>query len=499
MTSSLVYHRITSYDRMKMKGHSLDWANRPSLHKVYPDLKVIQLPEFHRIPEKNLWRLNPKKGHHVSPTDFKGLSTLLDLTYLNTAKARHPDGDFYYRSAASAGALYPGEIYPVVYNVNGLAAGIYHYNLMLRHLTRICEGNFQDDVGDITAKLPHNDLSASFFITGIFFRSSWKYRERAFRYVLLDAGHILQNLVLALNANGLSYWVQYDFKDLALNHLLGTDDQREVGLASVHLSAASSQPDAGDADKFRLPSEQISMTGKTAMKESTYREIQDIYKAGVLESITTPRPSQIAQNIGVESSKWQALENTEPVENEIPYPEAVFLRRSKRNFVNRQLSITRFFRLLDLFRMGLPNIETKQDTCLSSVAVGFLANNIDGFEPGFYLYDHLNHRFGLVKNGQFGLPMTPICLEQNWLKNAAVHFLFMSDLKSIDDTWGARGYRYAMITAGRMGQLVYVGATALRIGCCGIGAIFDFEAQQLLGLNPNSFLTYLVAAGPVKH
>ena len=74
----------------------------------------------------------------------------------------------------------------------------------------------------------------------------------------------------------------------------------------------------------------------------------------------------------------------------------------------------------------------------------------------------------------------------------------MTNLSEIDRTWGPRGYRYAMLTAGRLGQTLYLGATALDLGCCGIGALYDGEARELIGLNEASALLYLVAAGPVK-
>jgi nitroreductase len=85
-----------------------------------------------------------------------------------------------------------------------------------------------------------------------------------------------------------------------------------------------------------------------------------------------------------------------------------------------------------------------------------------------------------------------------WLANAAVHFLFLANLDVLDRTWGARGYRYAMLQAGRLGQRLYVASTALGLGCCGIGALYDGEAASLLGLNENSRLLYLVAVGTVK-
>jgi nitroreductase len=76
--------------------------------------------------------------------------------------------------------------------------------------------------------------------------------------------------------------------------------------------------------------------------------------------------------------------------------------------------------------------------------------------------------------------------------------LFLVDLASLDRTWGARGYRYAMTAAGRLGHRVYLAATALGLGCCGIGAFYDREVADLLGLDVTARLLYLVAVGPVR-
>jgi nitroreductase len=94
--------------------------------------------------------------------------------------------------------------------------------------------------------------------------------------------------------------------------------------------------------------------------------------------------------------------------------------------------------------------------------------------------------------------MARVCLDQAWLKNAAVHFVFLSRLDLLGDQWGARGYRYAMLSAGRLGHAVYLGATALGLGACGIGAFYDGEARRLLRLDDHASMLYLVAAGRIS-
>ena len=55
-----------------------------------------------------------------------------------------------------------------------------------------------------------------------------------------------------------------------------------------------------------------------------------------------------------------------------------------------------------------------------------------------------------------------------------------------------------MLTSGRLGQRLYVGATSMQLGCCGIGAFYDDEVVELLGLNEQTRLLYTVAVGPIK-
>jgi SagB-type dehydrogenase family enzyme len=119
-------------------------------------------------------------------------------------------------------------------------------------------------------------------------------------------------------------------------------------------------------------------------------------------------------------------------------------------------------------------------------------------ESGFYLLARKAQELSFVSGGFLMGEMAHICLDQGWLANSALHVVFLSNLEMVDHTWGARGYRYAMLTAGRLGQRIYLGATSLGLGCCGIGAFYDKEAAKLLGLNTISQMLYLVAAGPVK-
>ena len=180
------------------------------------------------------------------------------------------------------------------------------------------------------------------------------------------------------------------------------------------------------------------------------------------------------------------------------YSQAVWNRRSKRNFIPKSLPRalwSAFLEMLQPEKVASGGFETPYG---STIAVGFLAQNLEGLPPGFYLMDPLESIVNSVTSGAFHRKMARACLEQDWLTGAALHFLFLTNLAVLEETYGPRGYRYAMIQAGRLGQKVYLGATALGLGCCGIGAFYDDEAAEIIGLNEKSRLLYLVAAGSVK-
>lgn len=148
-----------------------------------------------------------------------------------------------YRAAPSAGALYPIETYLAANRVRDLPAGLYHY--------RVAAGDERGHIdpsgghalerlraGGIGQELAHAALeqgllaraAAVFVWTAVFSRSRWKYRERAFRYVYLDAGHVAAQVSLAAVTLGLGTCQVGAFFDQVVDDLLGVDGETEAAL-----------------------------------------------------------------------------------------------------------------------------------------------------------------------------------------------------------------------------------------------------------------------------
>ncbi|MGM0454222.1 MAG: SagB/ThcOx family dehydrogenase [Thermodesulfobacteriota bacterium] len=498
MTASQYHHQI-SYDRHRMTPHSLDWANQPATEKNYPGIEPVKLPPPDRNFEGHLRRVY-RGDFQTAPMpepDLAELANILAAGHGLTARVRQPGTDFYLRSSPSAGALYPNELYMARFYDGQTAPGIYHYDIQRFALNPLRTGHY----GPTLSSAVSDDCSgacAVFVITGIFFRSAWKYRARAYRYVLLDAGHLMENLRVAFAAAGYRTKPVLTFDDDAFNRLTGVDENREVAVCGLALVNDGKNDTAGAATEIPAVDESIRQASRVSPKEHVYREIIDIHRAGQNPPSPDPAFAGMADCIGVSAQHWQPVaekaQAAAPIRN---FHQTVVQRRSKRNFVSTPMKNESFFYLVDLICRAADDADRPGDYA-ASICCGVLTGQIENQQAGFYMIDTAQHAVGQVFEGPVTEKMAAVCLNQAWLANAAAHFVFLTNLSRLDRQWGPRGYRHAMITAGRLGHAVYLGATALGLGCCGIGAFYDFEARSLLGLTDDSAMLYLVAAGPVR-
>ena len=135
------------------------------------------------------------------------------------------------RAAPSAGAIYPVEVYPVINEIQDLKRGIYHYLPVPHEMDLIVEGDFRQQMEH--ASFGQSMLARAnivIVLSSIFKRIQSRYRERAQRYICLEAGHIAQNIYLTATSMGLGTCAIGAFSDEAVNRLLGLDGSDESAL-----------------------------------------------------------------------------------------------------------------------------------------------------------------------------------------------------------------------------------------------------------------------------
>ncbi|HJW75834.1 MAG TPA: SagB/ThcOx family dehydrogenase, partial [Thermoleophilia bacterium] len=206
----------------------LDWANQPETFKRYPDAPRVPLPPAPQADGPGFWEV--VSGRRSVREYAKPHMTLEDLSALAWAAAgiSHEEYGFPFRTAPSAGGLYPVETYIVANHVEGLESGIYHYAVRERALELLQAGDLRRAVAAAALDQPMAyDADAVFFWSAVFGRSTWKYRQRGYRYVYLDAGHIAQNVALAAVALGLGTCQIGALFDDEANELIGLNGEGE--------------------------------------------------------------------------------------------------------------------------------------------------------------------------------------------------------------------------------------------------------------------------------
>jgi len=131
-----------------------------------------------------------------------------------------------FRTAPSAGALYPMELYLVVSEVEGLTPGIYHYDPHEHALRRTKEGDFRGRLADAAlGQSAIRNAPLSLVVPAVYERTARKYGDRAVRYVRMEAGHIAQNLYLQATALGLGTVTIGAFYDERVQEALGIEEE----------------------------------------------------------------------------------------------------------------------------------------------------------------------------------------------------------------------------------------------------------------------------------
>jgi SagB-type dehydrogenase family enzyme len=161
--------------------------------------------------------------------ELRVLASLLDAAYGVTGAI--PGTPQALRSAPSGGALYPLELYVACQRVQGLRRALYHYDPLRHGLELLRPLGTAEETGDLT---PYPELlaeSAAFVVmTAMFWRSRFKYGPRAYRFTLLEAGHVAQNFLLAAEALSLAATAVGGFFDRQVDDFVGVDGIYESSL-----------------------------------------------------------------------------------------------------------------------------------------------------------------------------------------------------------------------------------------------------------------------------
>ncbi len=230
---AMFYHRQSSLGLRSLVGDLVDWGRRPAPYLRVGDAEVVALPAVDTPPSMSVAQALEQRRSLRDYADRPMTAQELAWVVQAAIGITSPQG---FRTAPSAGALYPVETYVAVHRVEGIEPGVYHVDVRAQGLEPVRSGSVAGDL--LIAGLGQDFLRRApvvLVLTGVFQRSRWKYRARHYRYVCWEGGHVTQNVYLAAEAAGLGACMVGAFHDGMVNDLVRVDGRQEAALGLVAL------------------------------------------------------------------------------------------------------------------------------------------------------------------------------------------------------------------------------------------------------------------------
>ena len=362
----------------------------------------------------------------VAPTelDLPHLSRMLHLSAGVVRTMVRPHTTWLFRAAGSAGGRFPLELYVAVPDGSSVPAGVHWYHPHDHALVRVGP--------------PPRGGAPALVVTGVPWRTGWRYRERGYRHVYWDAGTMLAQVLAVADSAGLTASLHTCFPDATVAALVGADGVHEWPVAIVALGDGMPALEATGA----------AATGDVDAAPLEFPLVTAAQRAGESDTLGPPWDRGAPVDVPVQEA--------EPVE-------AVVLARSSQ----RRMDPTR----------GLPEslLRTSLIVALRGVDLPHrvVVHDVDGVAPGVYRWPDLS---APVRPGAMRDEVYRVCMEQGLPRDAAFVVIAATGVDALDD----HAYRDTQLAAGLVGGRLHL--LAYGLGASATGMTFtDSEVPALLG------------------
>ncbi|MGO9607190.1 MAG: SagB/ThcOx family dehydrogenase [Candidatus Binataceae bacterium] len=475
------FHEVTkhSYTSVRSDGHMLDWENRPLAYKIYPQAGALALPRDLELSARPALEtiVGGEQLLEDGELTARVLARLLFCAGGLTRSRRMGDETYHFRAAASAGALYPIEIYLAAGEVEDVEPGLYHFSpadLKLRGLrtgdqrgalARVCDG--RSSVAQARAVV---------VLSSIYWRSTWKYRARAYRYCFWDAGMIAANLLAATAAEGLQADVVTLFVDSELEALLGVDGITEgvnclitLGRTQATTEHATSRP-----DKLELETVPLSRDSRAYEDLARIQAASRLEEVGELSQIVAQATSAelSSQSSGTAGDAASLISLPALHSASLSLGDTILRRGSTRHFTHAAVLSGELGAILDASSAPVSS------DVLPMVHTYLIINGVEGLEPGAFYHDQRRHALERLRTGDLRAEAGYLCLEQPLGADCAALLVYMASLEKALSLLGNRAYRTLHLEAGIRGGRAYLAAYSLGRGATGL-TFYDDDTTAL--------------------
>jgi len=484
IASARDYHERTAHspESVRLGGHVLDWETKPLPFKIYPALEARRLPTGLPVPSMDTFAALRPAAPIVrpAPLDLDRLTAILFFSAGVMRVKTYPGGaQVHFRAAASTGALYQTEVYVVAGAVEGLAAGIYHFNPGDFSLRPLRGGDWRGALALAAADDAVAAQPASVVLSAIYWRNTWKYQARGYRHLFWDSGTMLAQALAVARALELPARLVTGFEDAQVNGLLGLDAAKEGALVIAPIGAEGPSAPASPV-VTPLVLEVIPLSPR----EVDYPLLRRAYDDSALDSEPEVADWREPRGQGLHSD-IVGLQDLTPLgapraEAGRTVGETIARRGSTREFSGEAITMEALSSAL----------HHSVDGAIADVPNGLVdlyvnVHAVTGLEPGAYVYDRGAHALARLRAGDVRRASSFLCLDQALGGTSSATVFFLGDLTRTLERWGNRGYRLANLEAGLIGGRLYLGAYAQGFGATGLTfydrAVVDFFSPHAAG------------------
>jgi SagB-type dehydrogenase family enzyme len=513
------YHEATKhhYDRYARSSGYMDWQNQPNPFRSYKGAPVLPLPLLKKDPPAAYVDLYSRNNNSWQPPTIESIAGFLELSLGLSAWKAVSGSRWSLRMNPSSGNLHPTEAHLILPPIGSLKSGVYHYNVLGHALEKRAE--IPSELWQSIAS--HFGVEGFLIgITSIFWRESWKYGERAFRYCNHDAGHALAGISFSANLFGWKTTYLNALSDQELKTILGFDQISFRKLEEEHTDflALVHRPTSNHVSRD-LPDQLVARFAELPFVGEPDKLSQQCVNWEIIYQTARMTEKPATQEISLKLKDCKL-----PIggASHLSAAEIIRRRRSATAF-DSSGSITRnqFLSMLDktLPRMDCAPFDAELIEPSSHLLV--FVHGVTGLRPGLYFLIRTKNDFEqirqlsrgdflwapvetdfplyLLAEGNFRQQAMMVSCHQEIAGFSAFSLGMIAKFKEIIAAAPHR-YRHLFWETGMIGQVLYLEAEAHGARGTGIGCFFDDAVHEIMGFTGNHYqsLYHFTVGKPIE-
>ncbi len=513
------YHEETKHHvhRFARSPGYMDWNNQPIPFRFYTGPPPVSLPFLHTDPATDYRDLYVCNSRPARPFDLNHVAGFFELSMGISAWKETAGSRWSLRINPSSGNLHPTEAYLLTPPLGAVTAGVYHYNPYLHALEP------RTAISSSLWSIIRAHFATDGFLVGlasIFWRESWKYGERAYRYCNHDVGHALAALRFAANLFGWKIKYLNALSDGEIETILGLNKTEYPTLEEEHPDLLCLvYPHRTEKVPLNLDDQILSAFDSLDFQGEPNHLSQAPVRWDLIDQVAAS-----ARKPATAERRFPAMP-TDFLETPPSSISAIEIVRNRRSAVafDPQGSISKkaFLAMLD---KTLPRTDIAPfdiELMRPSIDLMIFIHAVEDLQQGLYWFSRCGHLFDELKN-----MLRPDFLWRPIADNMNLYLLelknFRTDARIIScdqEIAGASAFSLGMIAqfseivlrepyryrhlfweAGMIGQVLYLEAEAQGFRGTGIGCYFDDEVHELIGLKDNRYqsLYHFTVGRPVE-